>query len=263
MAYQYQLSNTFRSAMVINGHGAKTDRSIEMDGHDVYTPGSLNEAYVFQVPHNFDLENDFRQGNVYPVKDSQWQHYTHSSPDVDIKPWKINEASIFIQKLLSENSLWSNIDNERGNLLQRDPNASILIKDGGELKILKGQALLKYCQSYSQDDSIEPIVFMTPKLGKVKVLNPTTMGEILDGYKLAYQSRQTFMLATCNSAGPGSKSIKLESDKPAIKLHTPVPGLYNSWQRKPQPIPSAHQHQGKDSSLMDKLLDQALKKLSI
>lgn len=244
-------------AMVINGHGTKTKNTFQLNGHNLVTPESLEVPYIFSVHPNFAIENSFRQGQLYPIQNGHWQQYqsSQSIPDVRLDPWQRDEARTFAKRLLTDQSLWSNIDGQQGYLYQRDSRACLLVRNHNGVVALKGQDLLDYCEKLRTNSPVQgtPIAFISPHLGKVKILKETSLSEVLKAYQNTFGS-QSFLLATCNAQGIDSKVVHLEVDKapkPIEQVFNSPKPLLNAWtlsQAKPKPTACAND----DELMLDK-----------
>lgn len=242
----------FANAMVINGHGHFTERKFALNGDQIYTPDSLDHAYKFSIDREFALEPSFRQGLLYPVQGGQWQQHQQLIKDVDIKPWRRDETKDFLKRLATDNSLWSHLDNQHGLLLERDPNACMLVKaQDGCLKVLRNDEITQL--RHHDLNTNMPIAFYSPATGKVKILSDTTLQEILQGHKLAYGSSNKFLLGTCNSKGPSSKIVRLQHQlKPTpIKPNKEILTSYFATQHERKTISS------------ENALDHTFKKLTL
>ncbi len=215
------------NAMVINGHGAKTSKTFLLNGHTVITPESLTTPYVFSVKPDFNVENSLRSGQLYPVLNGHWHRYQPGVeiPEVLLAPWKENEAQEFSKRLLTDQSLWSKIDNTMGLLTQRDPNACLVVRLKSGTKNYTGKELVDYCEKLKSNSPVNgtPIAFMSPRLGKIKILKPTSLSEILEAQKQQY-GVEIIMLATCNADGLKSKSVHLETAQPP----KPISSVFHS-----------------------------------
>jgi len=194
--------------IVINGHGAKTNHSFNINGHTLLTPGNLNTPYVFAIDPNYDIEKDFQQYKVKNVKNGHWTFYDQSiSPkvnDVSIAPWQQNELKSFAHNILTNPSYWANIDNHHQYYLLKDPNAVLVIKHGNHFFHLNTQETKTFLTkvengTYSKMTDGTPLFFYADKIGKVKILGHTSLSEVLDQIDQV-AGPKLIMLATCNAA---------------------------------------------------------------
>lgn len=78
------------TAIVINGHGTKTNYTFESLEHTLITPGNLTKPYVFSVDPNYNIETDILNNKIKPVNGGNWTVYnkdtTSHVPEVIINP---------------------------------------------------------------------------------------------------------------------------------------------------------------------------------
>lgn len=210
---------------VINGHGSKSHSLFKLGHqHSLLTPETLDVPYTFGINPDFALEPLFKKGYVNPVSDGQWHLYQPNTtiPNVHLAPWQKNEAQNFSKRLLRESHLLSKIDGEKGFLLDRDPASRLMIRSpNGEYITLKGDALKKECELTRQNKSPNRMIaFASPKLSKVKILNPIDLASVLTMLNKEFGPTKS-LLATCN-ASSDSKRVRLQSHKPALPIEQAI-----------------------------------------
>lgn len=213
----HESKSMFSDAIVINGHGAKTNTMFTLHDHTLITPGDLKKPYVFAVDNNYSIENDLREGTLKPALKGNWTVYnenvTAKVPEVKIGPWKATELKEFSARILKDGKMWSNIDHQQKPYLERDSDAKLVLKKGNEYTYLDShdaqdvfQKINNNTYNYAKEGT--PIFFYAPQVGKVKMLGETVLSEVLkhldniDGGKLV-------LLATCNA---GSQNTTISYD---------------------------------------------------
>ncbi|HET9843306.1 MAG TPA: hypothetical protein VFP93_01445, partial [Gammaproteobacteria bacterium] len=162
------------------------------------------------------------------VDQGAWQVYVPFSciPDVQIDPWQKDEAKIFAKRLLNDPKLWSAIDNATGVLYKRDPQSVLVVKTKNGYENLQGENLKTYLETFLKNDltnaNDQPIAFITPKIGKVKILNQTFLSEITKIHASFYGAEK-FLLATCNAQDHTSKMVHCVT---GVQENIPLVGLY-------------------------------------
>ncbi len=201
--------------LVINGHGGKTDNFFDVGNNVLMTPGDLNEPYITSVDSNYNLEKDFLNGQIKPIEGGEWNVYAKNSnkgnlvPDVKISPWNSNELTFFSQNLLTKPNLWSDVDNKQGLYIDRDPNCILVIRSkNNEYKYLKGQQIKDYLQANQKDGTA--VFFLAPQVGKIKILNNTSLSEIIGCLKDLNIENKNIICATCNNKLSNDKNIKID-----------------------------------------------------
>lgn len=214
-----QMENNTTKTIVINGHGTKTNQTFKMQGHTLLTPGDLSKPYIFSILPNYSIESDLNKGQLKPVSGSHWNVYTSQStpnvPDVKISPWTAHEAKNLATQILKNPTLWSNIDNQKGLYLDKDPDAKLIIKKNGDYLALDAEASKTVFEkiannTYSHFTDGTPVFFYAPKIGKVKILNEISLSNALNQIeKIA--GEKLIVLGTCNAQSANDKVISYDT----------------------------------------------------
>lgn len=229
------------NALIINGHGRKSNRKFNMGGNTIVTPGSLSAPYLFAAGTSWNLEKQFKAGIIKPVENGTWTTYHQSlgsqMPDMDLYPWTMGEVRQFAQRVVSDTKLWSDIDDKEGLYFDRDAEAKLVVKLNNQYKYLNGKEAAKYFIRMNNCSDAEyvkllqtqgvPLFLYAPQVGKIKPLERTSLSEVLkcvntiDGDKIV-------MVAACNEAKENNKTITFQHSGPDIyvnqvlQLNTPI-----------------------------------------
>lgn len=230
-----------KTAMVINGHGIKTNKYFRLNSGHLITPENLEIPYIFNVDQNVHIENSLRRGELYPVLNGQWHLYEQNNlvPDVIIQPWQPNEAKSFASRLLNDNHLWSHLDGQHNYLNERDQKCVLVVRYKGQNRYLAGSELIDYCHKLKNGHAVEgtPYIFISPHLGKIKVLNTTSLSEVMNAQS-SYYGKELTMLATCNAESILSKNVGLETNKAPLyveDIFAKPKGVFSKWNTMPKP----------------------------
>lgn len=221
------INAAFPMNLVINGHGGKTNRKFDVGANILMTPGNLDEPYITSVDPNYNLEQDFLNGKIKPIKDGNWHVYSHEKnqengvPDVDISPWNNNEAQLFSSSISNKTNLWSEIDGKQGLYIDRDPNSILVIRsnDGGHHYLNQAQSK-EYFNNLSQNRATNPagtpIFFLAPNVGKVKILNRTSLSEVMGCLGELNIENRNIICATCNNKSGNDKNIAIDHKSESV-----------------------------------------------
>lgn len=231
--------NLIENIIVVNGHGAKTDKNFDIGENILLAPDSLDTSYIFSVDKAWSIEKNAKNGQLKPVANGKWTSYPQQTtvPDVKLAPWKMGEVREFSKRISSENSLWSDIDGANGVYLDRDQKAVLVVKKESNYIYLNHQQAAHYFSDLSKCDDKKylqylkengaPIFLYAPKVNKIKILEGTSLSEVMKCTN-AIDGNKMIILATCNAAKE-NKNVSLKISEPdlpianMVKLNKSVP----------------------------------------
>lgn len=203
--------------LVINCHGGITTNPLSLNPNTaLITPGALNANYIFSVNRDYNIEKDFLSGKLKQVSPGNWNVYgtdSKNATDVSLTPWQSErdkdhptysiETVQFAKKILESDSLWSDIDGDNRRYLDRDPDAVLVIEKNGGIEYLRGKkAIAEFFADMRNIDSNTlgvPLMFYAPRVGKVKVLEHTSLSSVLGYLERIAPGQTTVVLACCNA----------------------------------------------------------------
>lgn len=212
---------------VINGHGRKQSNQFELPELTLITPADLRWPFVTNIDRDYHLEKDFKLGLIKPLQNGQkWKFYHKDEMinDIELSPWQgFSEFKKFSKRLLTDEQLWSNIDNETGLFLNRDPHAILIVKCGIDRYLAKqGNQITSYLESIIENnDTIPlgdvPLLFMSPRLGKIKVLSPTKLSEV-SSIVSKVDSEPSLLCASCNALKQSDRLIAVDTNASTVPV---------------------------------------------
>lgn len=218
----------WEKALIINGHGTKTNDLFDLGNHLLITPDNLKNSYVLKFDPQRNLAKKIKYGVVKPVKNGKWTYYgkqfsNQNVPDVIIVPWKKNELVSFSSRVLHDPHIWSDLDGHKGSYLDRDKNSQLVIKQSDDsLHFLNHLQARKYFERISQKDydqknDGQPIFFYAPGVRKIKILAKTRLSEILSAIRKMDGDKIVLLIAS-NASRSLNKTLIININEQDLEL---------------------------------------------